>query len=67
MPICPKHRIVYRMGEECEKCKDAGIISLSCEFDKQDRIIDTMRFQGRRFLPQDSRAILVFKKSKEDD
>jgi len=37
----------------------------SVEFDKQDRIIDTMRGEGWRFEPQDSRAVLVFRK--EDD
>ncbi|KKM85709.1 hypothetical protein LCGC14_1286310 [marine sediment metagenome] len=54
------------MDEECQICKEKGIICLSCEFDKQDRIIDTMRFIGNDFLPNDSQAILVFKKGLED-
>ena len=64
MLICPKHRTVYKIDEECQICKEKEIICLSCEFDKQDRIISTMRYNGNDFLPQDSRAILVFKKEK---
>jgi len=62
MPICPKHRIVYQMDSTCSKCQELGVIALNSEFDKQDRIIDTMRFLGNEFLPQDSYAVLVFKK-----
>jgi len=65
MPICPKHRTVYFMDEECHRCKELGLIVFRCEFDKQDRIIDTMRFQENDFQPQDSHAVLVFKKGKD--
>lgn len=64
MPLCPKHRIVYRMDKECFICVQRGIISIRSEFDKQDRIIDTMRYAGNDFLPNESYTVLIFKKGK---
>ena len=63
MPICPVHK-VYRYGGdgECPTCKAQNMYAVSVEFDKQDRVIDTMRVEGWEFDPHDSRAVLVFKK-----
>lgn len=65
--ICPVHRWVnYDPEDECPTCKTQGIIVQSVEFDKQDRVIDTMRFLGHEFRPDRSRAILIFDKGKEN-
>ena len=53
MPICPIHGI-FKLNmntslDECPNCKEENIIVFSSEFDKQDRIIDTMDSQGAIF------------------
>ena len=64
--ICPLHRVSYEFGRgECPTCKEKGLIVISSEFDKQDRIIDTLRCEGHEFNPERSRAILVFEKGDE--
>lgn len=64
--ICPYHRAIFTFGEECPRCNEEGIIVQSTEFDKQDRVISTLRYMGAEFQPHRSRAILVFTKPKED-
>lgn len=64
--ICPYHRVTYPFNEECPTCKEQGIKVYSTEFDKQDRVIDTMRYLGAVFQPHRSRAILIFKMPKEE-
>ena len=66
MPICPIHGI-FKLNmntslDECPNCKEENIIVFSSEFDKQDRIIDTMVSQGAIFEPNRSRVILTFRR-----
>lgn len=65
MPICPLHK-AYMYGpdgsDRCPTCEAEGIFALSIEFDKQDRVIDTMRVEGWNFNPQKSRAVVVFER-----
>lgn len=61
---CHYHKVSHPPDEECPKCKEQGIRVFSTEFDKQDRVIDTMRCIGAEFQPHRSRAILIFKMPK---
>ena len=63
--ICPLHRIVYEFDTECSRCNEEGIKAISTEFDKQDRVIDTMRYMNYEFRPDRSRAVLIFDVPKE--
>lgn len=63
--ICPLHRTVYEFNTECTKCIEEGIKAISTEFDKQDRVIDTMRYMNYEFRPDRSRAVLIFDAPKE--
>lgn len=63
--ICPLHRTVYEFNTECPQCNGEGIKVISTEFDKQDRVIDTMRYMNYEFRPDRSRAVLVFDAPKE--
>lgn len=65
MSVCPLHRGYYEFGTECPICKDKKLIALSVEYDKQDRVRVTMASQGDRFMPERSRAIMVFRKGEE--
>lgn len=58
--ICSLHRTVFPWGEKCPVCEDQNIIVYSTEYDKQDRVRDTMTCQGYSFDPTRSRAIMVF-------
>ena len=60
--ICPLHRTNFVFGESCPDCDKQNLIVHSVEFDKQDRVISTMRYLNHEFLPHRSRAILVFEK-----
>ncbi len=59
--ICPLHRIVEQ-NDICPECEKEGIKAMSVEYDKQDRVRDTMTYLGCRFEPTRSRAIMVFTK-----
>jgi len=51
-----------------ERIENRGEVVLAdCEFDKQNRIIDTMVTQGYKFDPSQSRVKLVFKKEEGDN
>lgn len=63
--ICPLHRTNFVFGKSCSVCDKQNLIVHSVEFDKQDRAIDTMRYQNCEFLPHRSRAILVFEKERK--
>lgn len=65
MPICPLHRAVYNEPWECATCEKEGLVALSVEYDKQDRVRDTMTYMGHEFDPTRSRAVMVFNKPKE--
>lgn len=63
MPICPLHRVFTVLeGLGCPRCEEEGIVAKSVEYDKQDRVRDTMLYAGMEFLPARSRAVMVFKK-----
>ena len=61
--ICPLHRCHVPFEQPCPQCEKEGIVAMSVEYDKQDRVRDTMQMDGNlRFDPTRSRALMVFVK-----
>jgi len=65
--FCPLHRCQKPFDGDCPQCEEANIVAMSVEYDKQDRVRDTMLYMGHTFDPYLSRALMVFTKPSEKE
>lgn len=61
MIYCRVHKVMTDAVGTCPKCEELGMKVISCEIDKIDRVLTTLREEGYE-MSYHSYAVLIFEK-----